>query len=282
MRIAMQAAVSIIVVLFLTGSLACRGADLSRAEISQRAKDFCAAAPGAVSSVDRITPPARRVPGVASHHWRPLWHVEMTSGAKLEIADVSGIVVGYEAPDRAPAAKEVGAAAADDALRLAMRVLNASGQKTELDESPEMEDTGASTGASRLWTVRWRRVFQGIPYRDDNVHVAIEAATGRLHALSIDFSAPPPRAFEEMYTAQQALDVAQAALAKLHPNERIEPLPPRKVVVVHGATGRDSGSSRVAWACRFDSSAKQAYEVLVDIASGDVLSTGPAPPDGDL
>ncbi|MDR3709325.1 MAG: hypothetical protein P4L33_13575 [Capsulimonadaceae bacterium] len=262
--------------------LPCFAAQLSRPQVIQLAKDFCKAVGMPASVSMKVLPPPLHRSTVKSHHWRPLWHVDTATGAILEIADVSGIVVGYEAsPSSVQATKSAALPlplGQDDIIRIATLVRDASGQKTELDESPQLTDTGASTGAARMWSVRWRRVWNGVPYRNDEAVIVVEGATGAVRSFTVNFSSPPPGSVEELTTAQEAMRIATDALSKSKPGESLTPLPPRKLVVAVPGPGA-SGASRVAWCCRFDGSSHQTYEALIDIESGNVLSSGLAPSD---
>lgn len=240
---------------------------LSRDAVARIAVDFCNAAGEGIIAPSRITRPATRGAVAAdAHHWRPLWHVAMSGSASVQIADVSGIVVGYTAGKRTSASDAPTSAVVDQetAIRKAVILLAASGQKQELADSPDI----APSPDSAAWVVRWKRVWNGAEYSNDAAIVTIDKITGAPRSLFVNFSAPPPGHIEEAITAQEAVRIAEAALKRDAGASTLQVLPPEKVVVSLSATSSSPAVSRVAWSCRFSTDSGRMLSTYVDIVTG--------------
>ena len=245
----------------------------SRDAVARIAVDFCSAAGEGNVAPSRITRPAS--PGALAadaHHWRPLWHVAMSRGANLQIADVSGIVVGYTAGKRTAASDASTSKDVDQetAIRKAVILLAASGQKNELADSPDI----ANSPDSAAWVVRWKRVWNSVEYPTDAATVSIDKTTGAPRSLFINFNAPPPGHIEEAITAQEAVKIAESALKGDAGASTLQVLPPEKVVVSLLATASSPAVSRVAWFCHFLTGSGRTLSTYVDIVTGRTLHDG--------
>lgn len=243
---------------------------LSPGEAAQIASAFCAAAGSASSRVAQaLAPAAPALTGPSPHHWRPLWRVRMQDGARLEIADVSGIVVGFvpsAAPSRVRRADRQ-AIGRDEAARRAVAILAASGQDTDVSKDPDI----ALSPNRDMWIVRWKRVWNGVPYAADDVVLALDRATDAVRSFEINFLAPPPADGPEAVTAQQAVDDARQAVLRLPGVRDVQILPPEKLVVSAAATPQSAAQSRVAWRCRFAAPGGQIYSAFVNVRTGCVF-----------
>jgi len=241
---------------------------LSSADVARIASGFCAVVGAGKPQVVRVVPPPRaNVVAVGSHHWRPLWRVTMVGGASVEVADVSGIVVGFKAGMTGGRPGNVTTPNPETLIRRATTILDATGQKRELAESPELS-TSADYSEDVL---TWHRVWKEIPYVGDAVVIAFDSTSGELSSLFVNFTASPPRDIEEAVTAQQAVDYAEAALRRAVGGVPLQTLPPERVVVPVAATAHSPSVSRVSWHCRFAASTGQQVAAYVDIQSGEVF-----------
>ncbi len=258
---------------------------LTQAQAVSLAQAFCQAVGAPVTATATATWPAPNPsPGQPPYHWQNRWDIQFGSQAEVEVVDATGVISHYYnfalSQQLQTANNPAGTPLSESsAVQAATSALQASGQSGELASTPTDQNfqiTAPPTQAGDLWMVTWGRQYQGIPYRQQQATVMLQAETGALQAFSLTFPSPPPGAGPGSITSSQAAQAAQAAQTTLA-NAGYSNLTQQSVTlqVVQPNNQWHTGAysyavtpgpppSRVAWDCVFTDANNTVYEVWVD------------------
>ena len=261
---------------------------LTQAQAVSLAQTFCQAVGAPVTANATATWPAPNpYPGQPPYHWQARWHIQFATQAEVEVVDATGVISHYYnfalsrqlQSTNAPAGTPISEASA---VQAAASALQASGQSGELASSSTDQNfqiTNPPTQAGDLWMVTWGRQYQGIPYRQQQATVMLQAETGALQAFSLSFPSPPPAAGPGSVTSSQAVQTAQTTLANAGYSNLTQQSVTLQVITPNsqwqtGAATVSPTPGRIAWNCVFTNANNTVYEVWVDSYSANSVDGG--------
>lgn len=220
--------------------------------------------------------------------WQPRWRVGSADGVVIEVADATGIVCNFHnfglmnslAQEKRPAVDSI---PKEQAVRIATAALHSTGNADNLLfwTAQLYGDDRSNLVAEHYWIVRWRRSFQGIPYRHQHASVVIQADTGEVEGLVLMYPTPPTDSILNIASvfgasrSNRAIETAKTLIA----NEGIQDLVLHSVgseIVQpneawrHATEAVPFGPPRLAWVCQFTDLSKT-YEVWVDANTDKVI-----------
>lgn len=217
-------------------------------------------------------------------HWQPRWRVVFPRQADVEIVDATGVVSDYDNralssradyQSKQPAGDAIPEA---DAIQKATVVMQATGLVGEL-ASPQVrlqQGDDPPLASTHTYFVIWPRVFEGAPYREQQLTVNLNAETGEIMGLGMTFPSMPPSHAATQITQEAAEQTAQAITANAGLSGNLvlvqkEVIQPNRFWEPGGkAYEKLPGPAHVAWVCQFDLG-QRGYEVWVDAVTGDVI-----------
>ena len=192
---------------------------MTQARAVQLAADFCARI-----GIDATMPvkaifPATDVVEYSPLSWQPRWKITFKNQVEVDLVDATGLVCGFSnyAPgdklawDRTPPGNAIPEA---EAIEKASSLLQATEQFRELGlpTAHLIQFSYVPMMASHQWIVAFPRVFQGIPYNDQQATVLLQAETGDLIGFGIVFSSPAPLSASMNMGVEQAASIASNLL----------------------------------------------------------------------
>lgn len=251
------------------------------------AQRFCDSIKAGVTATAVATWPAPSLtPSQQPYHWQPRWLITFGNQATVEVVDATGVVSRFYnyalsqqlLNQNSPAGVTM---AESTALERAATAMQASYQPaTELAAIPtdqHFQITSPPTRAGNLWMVTWPRQFGGVPYRQEQATVMLQAETGAVQAFSLSFPAAPPAAGVGSVTSAQATQTAQTLMTSANApgialqNTALQVVQPTTYWQDGSTTPVSNGVGRVAWNCLFTDANSIIYEVWVDGSTGAVI-----------
>jgi hypothetical protein len=144
---------------------------------------------------------------------RPEWVVEFHSFSRVRVSDEGSVrgVVDYTARPRQDLSVGKPPIPEEDAIAAATRVLEHIGLEPDLilDHAELSYPVGDQDIAD--WLVKWRRVYQGIPYEfTADANVMMDAATGKLILVSLPPRPPAPASIAVNVSDSEGVEIALA------------------------------------------------------------------------
>lgn len=194
---------------------------LNATQAVQAARAFCdrigQPVPTSVSGTASFAVDALGPPG---HYWQPIWDVTFPGKAEVEVADATGIITDYHNDayyithrDNSPAGE---ALPQQEAILRAKEALDATGQRepllfwqASLDHysDPPLANTS-------IWSVRWYRAAEGVPYRGQHASLSLDAQTGEVEGLVLMFGSAPLASAVRALRQEDAINVAAAEVIR--------------------------------------------------------------------
>jgi hypothetical protein len=277
-------------VVFSSASKAQSTPTMTQAQVLQVASTFCQAIGQPVTGTATATYPAPlRYAGMQATNYQSRWLVtyDSPSGeqAELEIVDATGAVSRYynfalsqqDAANTAPAGTSL---PQTTALQDAAADLQAAGLPIDAGTptATNIQIMAPALSSGNLWQVIRPRQYQGVPYRNQQVSVMLQAETGAILGLSVAFPSPPPAVGAGPITQNQAEATAEALLTVANiPSLTLQSC--QQLVVQPNTFWQQNGSvtpqpnvaGQVAWDCLYTDSNGNNDEVWVDTNSGNVI-----------
>lgn len=260
---------------------------LSQAQATQIAQSFCQAIGASVTgSGTAIFPAPPRYANEQETYYLPRWRVLFADQAEVEIVDATSVISRYHnfvlsrqlLTDNQPAGTPL---SQSDAIQKATTVLQAAGSINDLVSSPtanQYQTDSPATTAGNIWSVVWRRQFQGCPYRDQKVIVLLQAETGAVEGFNLAFPSPPPASATGNVTQEQATVTAQAQLQSVGVQNvtvqacELQVVQPNTFWQPGGSVApQPNAPGVVAWDCSFVDADGKIYQVWVDSGSGALI-----------
>ena len=262
---------------------------LTQAQAIQIAVRFCRAVAAPISGkATAVYAAPSRYKGMQNHYYLPYRSIRLgtLSGVQVEIevADATRTVIHFynyalsqQLMSQRRAVKS--ALPKNVAIRKATFYLKAIGRVSDIGQprADKMQITSPATPAGSLWTVRWPRQYRGIPYRNQQLTMIMQAESGALEALSTTFPSPPPIAQSEKVTQQKATAIAVAQLRAVKLKKPVLQGVQRSVVQPNtfwknrSATPRFNARGVVVWDCFYRTADGIMAEVWIDTHSGQVV-----------
>lgn len=231
-----------------------------------RASGFCSAIGNPVAP---SVPGVAALQGSATRYFQPTRPVSFAGIADLELDPAANRIISYRNTGlnryyqlhSQPAGVGVSEATA---LAQAQMAVQQSGQGKEIaDPTINLQFLSQSRQAGDgSWWVRWPRAVNGIPYRDDNLVVQIDAETGIVRGFSANFWSIPPVSTATGISRDAAVATASAVLDGSYKGRYVFHWADLKIVGYNGRwqNGQLQGGSqptlydkpsKVAWVCAF-------------------------------
>ncbi|BDI31714.1 hypothetical protein CCAX7_37650 [Capsulimonas corticalis] len=257
---------------------------LTSAQAIQIAQTFCQTIGAPVTdTATAIYPAPDRTGGQQSPYWRTCWLVKLGAKAEVEVADATSVITWYHNYDlsqqlvttQQPPGTPISTASA---TQCATAALQATSQAESLDtvQTTQVQLTQPASAAGNIWVVSWPRKNQNVPYHYEQATVQLQAETGAIRSLSLNFPSPPPAALTPSVTQSQAVSTANAQLASSGITGLTLQSTQMQWVQSNafwqtGSSTPQLGAARMVWNCYYSSSAGIADEVWVDSQTGSVI-----------
>jgi stage V sporulation protein SpoVS len=217
------------------------------------------------------------------------WHVKLRSVGSLahvdiDVDDKTAVVMYYFQPSNlshTPKSLLAGAPAADattkeQVITTATSALQASGV-LKFGDLVFSEATRHQSGADyAFWNVSWKRMSGEIPYRQQGANVEIDAQTGSLIGISVNYKTAAATGVVQRVTPEQAITVARQKLQAsgidliAPPTVTEQLVQPNAYWLEPGGEQVMSPEVRAAWVCLFPQ-ARGDIEIWIDTETGQVI-----------
>lgn len=177
-------------------TLAAPQSHLTQAQAIEAASAFCRSIGVAVQAPATAVYPSPDFLKNPPHYWLPRWQVTLAPQIEVEVVDATGKISSFfnvgvsNQFSYEPAAEVISEA---EAITRAQSLLKASGQVSELGVPKASLEQYSSKPmmASHRWVITWERLYQGVPYKDENIVALLQAETGEPIALGVNFRSAP-------------------------------------------------------------------------------------------
>lgn len=214
-----------------------------------------------------------------SVHWQKRWMISVPNMVRVHVSDETGNISDYMNDayfhrfDHTPASKAISEAEAIQRATLVIKAEGAALSEMVLIEAREQQEGADAQGHE--WILRWRRTYQGIPYRNQYALVDLQAETGEIIDAGVGLDLLPPPSLEENISRTQAMSIGQAQLAAAGITGGALAWEHKMIIQPdtfwqNGNQRPFSNATRTAWVCGFDSGGTT-YGVWVDTQTGDVI-----------
>ena len=264
---------------------------LSEAQAVETARVFCRKIGQPVTTAGTATF-AANVQGPSGHYWQPIWDVTFPGQAELEVVDVTGVIARYANEaystmhrDNSPAGEAIPQLKAILRAKDAMNVMRQRKPLLFWQASLDHYSDPPLANAS-VWSVRWYRAAEGVPYREQYASFSLDAQTGEIRYFVLMFGTAPLRSAVKVVSQQDAVNVAASRIISqgieqeaTHSGTKLEIITPDyDWNKLHGRPG-PANDVRLAWVSTFVVDGHW-REVYVDTEMGEILGgdrdNGPA------